>query len=67
MQMHNTQLYLDFASDLVVNEGTNEVVWSDVSAAKHTTLHSAHVLTMQPSKTIPFNVRGDEIKANWVS
>ena len=62
---HDVQLYIDVASDFVVNAGADHVVWSDVSAAVQKTLPNAHVLTMSPFNTVPFNVRGDENRANW--
>ena len=64
---HSVQLYIDVATDIVVNAGSDQVVWKDVSAAVQKNLPNAHVLTMQPFNTIPFNVRGDFDKPNWAN
>ena len=65
--LHSVQLYLDAATDIVVNSADDPVVWKDVSAAVQQRLPSAHVLTMQPFNTMPFGVRGDFDKPNWIN
>ena len=64
---HRVQLYLDAATDFVVDVGPNQVIWEDVSAAVQQTLPNAHVLTMQPFNAMPFNLRGDGNKPNWAN
>ena len=64
---HSVQLYIDAATDIVVNAADDQVVWKDVSVAVQKNLPNAHVLTMQPFNTIPFDVRGDFDKPNWIN
>ena len=63
---HSVQLYLDHASDVVVNRDNQLVDWMDVSAAmKATAAPASRVLRMGTYDQIPFSNRGDGTKNEW--
>ena len=61
---HSVQLYLDAATDFVVNDPNDQVVWSDVSSVVTPALPGAHVLTQSVFAPIAFSITGDENRPN---
>jgi len=63
---HDVQVYLDHASDVLVNDFGTLVDWSDVSKSMaSTSAAGAKVLKMGTYDQIPYMNRGDGVKNEW--
>ena len=61
---HSVQVYFDAATDFVVNDEGDQVVWSDISDSVRAELPNAHVLTQSVYAPIAFTIRGDTNRPN---
>lgn len=62
---HSVQVYLDHASDVLVNDQGTLVDWSDESKSMDQSANAVKVFKMGTYDNIPFSNRGDGVKNEW--